>query len=105
MTFIYIYAFWVLYLAIMSLYRAHLNNKLTKLGYVLGSPLLIVGLVIDFIMNLTIFTVLFFELPKEWLVTKRLQRHIRRSGWRFKLANFICEHMLNFADPTGNHCD
>jgi hypothetical protein len=89
----------------MALYRAHLNKSLTKLGYVLGLPLLLVGLVIDFIMNVTVFAVLFLELPREWLVTDRLQRHMRHSGWRFRLAKFICEHLLNFADPTGSHCD
>jgi hypothetical protein len=100
-----LYAFWVLYLAVMALYRAHLNKTLTKLGYALGLPLVAFGLVIDFIMNVTVFAVLFLELPREWLVTDRLQRHMRRSGWRFKLAKFICEGLLNFADPSGNHCD
>lgn len=100
-----LYAFWMLYLAVMALYRAHLQKALTKIGYVLGLPLLLVGLLVDFVMNITVFSVLFLELPREWLVTGRLQRHIKQSGWRYSLAKFICEHLLNFADPTGNHCD
>ena len=97
--------FWVLYLAIMALYRAHIGKTLTKLGYALGAPLLIVGLALDVFMNVTIFSLAFLEIPREWLVTKRLQRHLKQTGWRFKLAKFICEGLLNFADPTGNHCD
>lgn len=100
-----LYMFWVLYLAIMALYRAHINKTLTKLGYALGAPLLLAGLVLDVLMNITIFSLAFFEIPREWLVTKRLQRHLKQTGWRFKLAKFICEGLLNFADPTGNHCD
>lgn len=100
-----LYMFWVLYLAIMALYRAHINKTLTKLGYALGAPLLLTGLVLDVLMNITIFSLAFFEIPREWLVTKRLQRHLKQTGWRFKLAKFICEGLLNFADPTGNHCD
>lgn len=100
-----LYAFWVLYLAIMALYRAHLNKSLTKLGYALGAPLLLVGLLLDVVMNITVFSVAFVEIPRELLVTKRLQRHLKQTGWRFKLAKFICEELLNFADPTGNHCE
>jgi len=100
-----LYLFWVLYLAIMALYRAHLNKSLTKLGYVLGFPLLIVGAAFDVFMNIFVFTFIFAERPKHWLVTDRLKMHLKRSGWRYRVAKFICEHLLNFADPTSNHCD
>lgn len=105
MIILYTYIFWLLYLAVMSLYRGYLNKTLSRFGLILGAPIIMIGLVVDFIMNMTVFTLVFLERPQELLVTKRLQRHMKRSGWRYKLANHICNHLLNFADPTGNHCD
>lgn len=105
MVIIYLYAFWMFYLAVMSLYRAHLNKTLTRSGYVLGAPVILLGLLLDVIMNFSVFIILFAEIPKELLVTKRLQRHIKGTGKRQIIAKLICEQLLNFADPTGNHCD
>jgi hypothetical protein len=53
----------------------------------------------------TIASLVFLELPREWLVTDRLQRHMHKSiGWRFWLAKYICDHLLDVFDPSGNHC-
>ena len=47
----------------------------------------------------------FWERPREWLVTKRLQRHIAaRTGWRCTLAAWICDRVLDPFDPRGEHC-
>lgn len=96
---------WGLYVLVMGLYRAHLARKLTPLTYALGAPWLALGLAADVIVNLTVASVVFLEPPREWLVTDRLQRHIFGSaGWRFELADWICNHLLDVFDPTGNHC-
>jgi hypothetical protein len=98
-------AFYTLYLAIMSLYRAHKANTLPLASKVLGYPILAIGLVVDVIMNVTLFSLIFAECPKEWLVTTRLKRHINRGGYRGWLSRYICHHLLSPFDPTGNHCD
>ena len=99
------YALWLFYLAVMNLQRAYENKTLSKLALILGIPILLIGYLLDIIVNIFVMTVLFLELPKEWLVTSRLQRHIRsRSGFRSKLAYFICHYLLDTFDPSGRHC-
>lgn len=98
-------AFYTLYLAIMSLYRSHKAGTLPLASKILGYPILAVGLLVDFIMNVTLFSLFFFECPKEWLVTARLKRHINQSGYRGWLARYICHNLLSPFDPTGSHCD
>jgi hypothetical protein len=90
----------------MALYRAKKEKKLTKVALVLGYPILIVGAILDFIVNISIFTLLFAELPKELLVTHRLTRHIKTgTGYRYKMAKWICENLLDHFDPSNTHCD
>lgn len=99
------YILWLFYLAVMNLMRAYENKTISKLALWLGYPILIMGVLLDFIVNMTIMTIIFFEIPKEWLVTKRLQRHIKANkDWRGKLAYLICHHLLNAFDPDGDHC-
>lgn len=98
------YATWLFYLAIMNLKRAKDNGKLTKIVYVLGYPLLFVGLVLDILSNFLLFTVLLLEIPRETLVTTRLSRHICGTGWRSKIAKWFCINLLDQFDPSGTHC-
>lgn len=98
--------FWVLYLASMNLIRARVEGKLDKVGTALGFPIVLIGAVVDVVFNLTIFSLVFIELPREIMVTKRLKRHIKHgTGWRKKLALWVCQNLLNPFDHTGNHCD
>lgn len=102
---IFLWVFWAIYVLVMGLYRAHLHKKLTKLTYILGAPWLVLGLIIDFFANITVATVIFLDLPKEWLVTARLKRYVQgESGWRQNLANWVCNNLLDVFDPDGNHC-
>lgn len=103
----FLWLFWGMYVLVMGLYRAKLDGRLTPLTYALSLPFLLVGLAMDVVANATVASVLFLEPPREWLVTERLQRHIatRRFTWRYKLATWVCTHLLDFVDPTGAHCD
>lgn len=104
-TLLALWVFWIFFLAVMSLYRANLNKTISKTAFILGYPVLALGACIDFTMNLTLFSLIFLELPKEWLVTKRMQRYIKDGeGWRAKLAKFICNQLLNPFDSSGSHC-
>jgi hypothetical protein len=66
-------------------------------------------------LNLTIASVYWLELPKEYLFTDRLNRWRKYAdrgyhslNWRQKRrlrdAVFICEEMLDQYDPRGYHC-
>jgi len=101
-----LYALWLLYLLVMGLYRAKLQGRLSKVALVLGAPVYLIGYLLDVFVQITIATVLFWELPKEGLLTGRLTRHIKRGkGWRRDLSKWICFHLLDPFDPHGTHCD
>jgi hypothetical protein len=103
---LYLYLFFGLYILVMGLYRAHLEKALTKPGYVLGAPWLLLGALVDVLANLIIFPFIFLERPKEWLVTTRLRRHMdgEQEGFRYRFARAICKKLLNAFDPRGKHC-
>jgi hypothetical protein len=61
----------------------------------------LIGVPIDFVVNVTWFSVIFWELPKEWLLTKRVSRLKVKDGYRGKLAGLICK-LLNYFQPE--HC-
>lgn len=100
-----LWGFYVFYLACMSLVRGYKAGTLTLASKVMGYPIIAAGLVIDVFMNVFVFSWLFFEWPKEWLVTQRLKRHIGQPTMRAKIACFICDKILSPFDATGNHCD
>jgi len=101
---LFIYGLWLFYLAIMNLQRAYKNNTLTKPVLFLGYPIVIVGFVLDVLINLFVFSVLFLELPKELTVSSRLHRHNTNTedSWRKTFAAYF-EPILNPFDPTGKH--
>jgi len=99
-----VYALWALYVLVMALKRVRDAGKLTTAMKVLGYPALAVGLVVDFIVNVLIASLLFLELPREWTVSSRLTRHINSArGWRFGLALWIAVNLLDALDPSGQH--
>ena len=103
---LFLWAFWGLYVLVMGLYRAHLARRLNRFTTVLGLPFVIAGFSVDVLANITVASIVFVEWPREWLVTDRLQRHIRtpQSAWRTRLASIICDHLLDVFDPSGDHC-
>lgn len=111
---VFLWAFWVLYVATMAVYRLHLAGVLkqrTTSRFTLGMCYSLVGIAIavDVIAQYTVATVFFLDLPKagERLVTDRLQRYVAqpRQDWRSAKAHYICEHLLDLFDPTGDHCN
>lgn len=104
LAFLSIYVLWLFYLAVMNLKRAKDVGKLTRTAYVLGLPILIIGYLLDALVNLVIFTIILIEIPKEFLVTARLSRLQHGTGWRASLAKWFCTNLLDQFDPTGCHC-
>lgn len=97
------YLLWALYLAVMNLRRAKSTGQLSRTAYVLGLPLLIVGLVLDVLINFGPMSVILLELPRELTVSERLERHnLESTGWRKSVAVWF-EPLLDPFDHTGNH--
>lgn len=71
---VYLWAFWGAYVLVIGLYRAHLVKRLTWVTYFLSVPFLALGVLMDTVANLLIASVIFWELPRECLVTQRLTR-------------------------------
>ena len=97
------YGLWVFYLAVMNLKRVRDNGGLSKWALRFGYPVLLIGFVLDVLVNWFVVTLLLLELPRETTVTARLKRHNRdSSGWRKTLVLFF-EPLLDPFDPSGNH--
>lgn len=97
------YALWIFYLAVMNLKRVRDMGKLGTVAKVFGYPVLLVGYALDVLVNVTLMTVLFLEIPRETTVTARLKRHNRTgSGWRQRLAAWF-EPLIDPYDPSGDH--
>lgn len=62
---------------------------------------MVIGALIDFVVNITYFSIIFWDIPKEYLLTKRVERLKFNLGWRGKLALLICK-LLNYIMPS--HC-
>jgi hypothetical protein len=80
---------------------------LVGVSRLLAYPVVLVGVVVDWLANMVIATVLFQELPgsaKE-LVTQRLARYIKEPyGRNQRWAKAICTALLDPFDPSGSHC-
>lgn len=101
--FLCLYFLWIFYLAVMTLKRARDENLLTKTATVFGIPVLVIGLILDFIANVFVMSLMLLELPKETTVTARLKRHNKEStGWRLSIVKWA-EPLLDPFDPSGDH--
>ena len=96
---------WLFYVMTMGFYRARLSGRLKGLPLVLASPFIIIAFLIDVLVQLTVATVVFRDIPRHWLVTSRLQVYIDHGkGWRHDWAQSICKYLLDPFDPSDDHC-
>lgn len=95
---------WILYLAVMNIKQN--VSTMSWLAKIHAYPLIIIAITFDSFVNIILGTILFLDLPKEWLLTARLKRYIyeENSAWREKIASWICYHLLNQFDPSKKHC-
>lgn len=98
------YLLWALYIVAMALQRARRAGVLTTTALVMGSPLIVCGVLLDALVNATLMTALLLEWPREWLVTTRLKRHCGADTWRGAVARWVCHKLLDAFDPDGRHC-
>lgn len=97
-------ATWVAYLAIMNLMRVRDTVGLSVQAERAGKILLVFGLFLDFLCNALPCTIIFRDIPRDWLVTTRLQRYEDGpDGWRKERAKWWAKNMLDDFDPKGWH--
>lgn len=95
--------FYILYIAAINIYRDW-DTLSAWVQFVAFTPLVLM-IILDTVMNFTIFTLLFLDVPEEMLVTQRLERYRKGAdGWRKTAADKICTQALNPFDPTRQHC-
>lgn len=88
----------LVYILYTYLYEARLKHKwLTPFYYIV----LVIGALIDVVVNVTWFSVIFWERPKEWMLTKRVERLKSDLGYRGKLALLICALLNKY---QSGHC-
>ncbi len=99
-----VYLLWVHYVAVMRLQMVRESGQLTTGQKLLGYPALVVGLLLDLLVNVLVCTLLFIEPPREWTVSGRLWRHSNAApSWRQKLALTLRSGLLDSIDPRGYH--
>ena len=100
-TYLFLVVSWLFYVAIMHLIQV--KDRLHPVAKIHAYVLAGVGVSLNAVLNVVFATVLFADLPKEFGLTKRMQRYKKGpDGWRKKVAIWVCEHALNQFD-TG-HC-
>lgn len=101
-----LYALWLFYLAAMSIMRAYEANTLLKPALWMGAPVMFLAVLIDVLCNIFVMTILFLELPRQWLVTQRLSKWCctEEPSWRKTVAKWVCVNLLDTFDPSGLHC-
>jgi hypothetical protein len=101
---IVLYSIVALYILWMGyVFTMHIRAQWDTLHWsakLLGGPPAMFSYFLDVVINLTLASVLFFDLPREATLTQRLHRY--RTGWRNRVARFVCERLLNPFDA--NHC-
>lgn len=97
------YLLWIFYLAVMNLKRARDAGRLHRVAAWLGLPVLVVGYVLDVLVQVVPATIVFFDPPRELLLTTRLKRYKDRTDWRGKVSAFMADVLLDDFDPSGKH--
>ncbi len=94
-----------LYMASISMIDAYKAKKLNWLLLALSFPFVAVCWLIDVLHNVTLFSLIFWELPKELTLTDRLKRHIKQDTKRGLFARWIAVTILDPFDASGSHVD
>ena len=91
------------YVYVMGIKRARDNDALHWPVKCVSYPTIALFLPLYVLLNLTLGTILFLELPRSLQFTKRCQRHMADHTWRGRQARWWCK---NWLDPfeEGGHC-
>lgn len=99
-----VFGSWFLYLLVFGAKpRRDAIKAKSKIAYYTLYAVALAGYVWDIFLNLTVCTLVFFDMPRELTITYRLRRYLKTEiGWRYTVADFMCTHMLEIMDTR--HC-
>lgn len=81
------YRLWVYYVAVMHLKKIRDTTGLGPEVKTLGTLALIEGYLLDAFINIFVLSFILLEIPREWTVSERLERHfLRPDGWRMGIV-------------------
>jgi hypothetical protein len=112
---ILLYTVWLFFTAVMRLREVKDAGNLTfarrPVNAILGYFTLLIGAILDVVLNFAFFTVIGLEIPKrgEWLSTARMCRWYEctdvtiAAQWRRDVAKFFGAQVLDDIDPDGKH--
>lgn len=91
---------WVFFLAVFHLKKVQDAQGLRPFSRLIGYWVVLpLGVVHDLALNVWV-SPLFLDLPRDWLLTGRLQRYVNgKDGWRRRLALAIDADKLEPFDP------
>ncbi len=98
-----LYLFFILYVACMGMIRAHHEKQLNWALSIMCLPFVATSYIFNVVNNITVFSLVFWELPKDWTVSERMKRHYHEHTYRGKIARWICDTLLKSFDV--DHCD
>lgn len=97
-----LYALWLLFILAMTFKRAW--PQMAWIARTHAAPVIVIGFVLDVALNV-LATFVFIDPPRELTLSHRLKRyHQGRRGWRWRIAEWICERWLDQFDQDGDHC-
>jgi hypothetical protein len=103
---LFTYLFYIGFALSVSIYRTWVAGKLNLFNKILFAPILIVFITLDIIINCTLLLLIMGFAPKwTWTISDRFYLYRQGDyGFKTKLADLVCEKLLNTVDPTGRHC-
>ena len=89
----------------MAMMKARGERTTTTTAWALAFPVVICAILLDIVLNYTIFAVLMWDFPRmgEYTFSQRLVRLAQQQGWRGIVARWIAEKLLDPHDPSGKH--
>lgn len=96
---------WVFYLATMNLEIVAKSGKMTRTAKLLSMLPRFLAALLNGCLNITLATLMFFDLPREMYFSHRLRRYCTNpkyiGTWRHKMALFFARQLLNPHDLHG----
>jgi len=98
--------FWgtcILFIAVMQCKTLYDRDELTLFWKIIIIPAAVVGITMDCLFNVVFGTIVFRELPREWLFSHRVYRHWNVAPWKEQKRNVAIAQFfvtnLNLIDP------
>lgn len=104
--FLLLWLLWVLYVFTMAFKRVYDLGNMHWLPKILGWPVALCGILLDWLLDQTLFIVLFWDkaASKKELITGRLKRYkAGPDGKRKRVTMWLAKVLLDEYDPSGRH--